>query len=71
MASSRLDRKRLFRMALAADDKTAFEWAREKDVQPSHLSIFLNYGTNNEQFIQLVDGYIAETFKAYRIKAAA
>jgi hypothetical protein len=67
MTPSPLDRKRRFRMALAADGKTAEQWCNENGVNSSHLSLFLG-GRENRRIAELVDRYSAETFKAYRVR---
>ena len=70
MARSQLDRKRLFRIALAAHGTTADDWAAANKVRGSHLSITLKRG-ENQKIVALVDDYIAETFRTYKIRVAA
>ena len=70
MARSTLDRKKLFRMALAADGKTAEQWAIENGFHTAHLSLYWA-GRDKPEISAKVDTYIAQTFKAYRIKVAA
>jgi hypothetical protein len=67
MTPSTLDRKRLFRMALAANGESAERFSLERGIYASHLASHLN-GRPNERIAPLVDQYIAETFRTYRIR---
>lgn len=69
MATLKLDRKKLFRMALAADGKTAIQWATEQGIRGSDVSLALSV-RENATINELIDNYVASTLKTYKIKVA-
>lgn len=69
MRTSTVDLKRRFKMALALEDKSVAQWARENHRTPGHVGQVLD-GRESAKLTAEMEAYAAKTLKAHGVKAA-
>lgn len=71
MAKRTLDRKTAFRVALAARNMTASEWAKENGITAGHLSQVLSSGRISESLVTKIDSFIDANIKGLNLVGTA
>lgn len=70
MATSTLDLKQRFYMALAVKKMSAAQWAKERKYAPGHVCAVLD-GRVSQKLTDMIEEWTADTLKAHRVRLSA